>query len=165
MATQNQLAANRRNAQKSTGPSTQEGLAAVRLNGIKHGLTAQNLVLRDESINDFEALFDSIEAEHQPATPTEVAIVRRIDLKDKLEEYSNLSVGASLAVIVHDDTGRANTLDNISRYEGRLELSLDKALRELERLRSMSYKKMQKQSRFAPRAPSAPENQHVELGD
>jgi len=154
MATPNQIAANRRNALKSTGPQTPEGRAAVRLNGIKHGLTAQDLVLPDESIDDFEALFDSIEAEHQPATPTEVAIVRRIaiatwrllrayhvetgffvirriDLKDELEKYTNLTVGASLAIIVHDDTGRSNTLYNISRYEGRLERSLDKALRNL----------------------------------
>src|SRR6266851_5072748 len=32
MATQNQIDANRRNAQKSTGPTTPEGRAAVRLN-------------------------------------------------------------------------------------------------------------------------------------
>src|SRR6266851_2940996 len=78
MATQNQIDANRRNAQKSTGPTTPEGRAAVRLNGLRHGLTASDMVFPGESEADFEALFDSIEAEHQPTTPTEVAIVRRI---------------------------------------------------------------------------------------
>jgi len=86
MATQNQIDANRRNAQKSTGPTTPEGRAAVRLNGLRrcrfnssaNGLTASDLVFPGESEADFEALFDSIEAEHQPTTPTEVAIVRRI---------------------------------------------------------------------------------------
>ncbi len=78
MATQNQIDANRLNAQKSTGPKTPEGRAAVRLNGLRHGLTASDLVFPGESEADFETLFDSIEAEHQPTTPTEVAIVRRI---------------------------------------------------------------------------------------
>ena len=45
MATEKQIAANRLNAQKSTGPKTPEGRAAVRLNGVKHGLTAETLVL------------------------------------------------------------------------------------------------------------------------
>ena len=176
MATQNQIDANRRNAQKSTGPKTPEGRAAVRLNGIKHGLTARALVLEGEKADDFEALFDSIQAEHQPTTPLEVAMVRRIamatwrllrayhieagffvirrlDLQDQLEEYTNLSTGDKLAFIVLDDTRRSNALDNISRYEGRLERSLDKALRELQRSRSVTYKKMQNQSQSAPPAP------------
>jgi len=37
MATQKQIAANRRNALKSTGPRTPAGRAAVRLNALKHG--------------------------------------------------------------------------------------------------------------------------------
>jgi hypothetical protein len=78
MATEKQIQANRRNAQKSTGPKTPEGRAAVRLNGVKHGLTASALTLPDESAAEFEALLDSMQAEHQPTTPTEVALVRRI---------------------------------------------------------------------------------------
>src|SRR5438874_1708307 len=68
MATELQIAANRLNAQKSTGPKTPEGRAAVRLNGVKHGITAQTLVLKGESEEDFTALLDSYEAEHQPRT-------------------------------------------------------------------------------------------------
>jgi hypothetical protein len=40
MASEQQVQANRINAQSTTGPKTPEGRAAVRLNGIKHGLTA-----------------------------------------------------------------------------------------------------------------------------
>ena len=65
-------------AKNSTGPNPPEGRVAVRLNGIKHGLTASDLVLEGENAADFEALFDSIQAEHQPTTPLEVAMVRRI---------------------------------------------------------------------------------------
>ena len=78
MATKAQIAANRKNAQKSTGPKTPEGRNAVRLNGLKHGLASDILVLPGESVSDFEHLLDSLEAEHQPATPTEVILVRQM---------------------------------------------------------------------------------------
>jgi len=45
MASQQQIEANRQNAQKSTGPKTEEGKAAVRLNSVKPGLTASTIVL------------------------------------------------------------------------------------------------------------------------
>jgi hypothetical protein len=38
MATEKQINANRKNAQKSTGPKTAEGKAAVSQNAVKHGL-------------------------------------------------------------------------------------------------------------------------------
>src|ERR1700680_2536992 len=53
MATEKQFEANRQNAQKSTGPKTPEGRAAVRVNGVKHGLTAETIVLKGESEADF----------------------------------------------------------------------------------------------------------------
>src|SRR6266567_123807 len=78
MATERQTAANRENAQKSTGPKTPEGRAAVRLNGVNHGLSAETLVLPGENAADLEALIDSLEAQHQPATPTEEILVRQL---------------------------------------------------------------------------------------
>src|SRR5579863_10162734 len=75
MATEKQTAANCLNAQKSTGPRTPEGRAAVRLNGVTHGLTAKTLVLKGESEDDFKALFESLEAEYEPETPTEETLV------------------------------------------------------------------------------------------
>src|SRR6266851_9564080 len=75
MATEKQFEANRLNAQKSTGPKTPEGRAAVRLNGVTHGLTAETILLKGESEADFTQLFDSLEAEHDPVTPTEETLV------------------------------------------------------------------------------------------
>ena len=49
MATEAQILANRRNAQKSTGPRTREGKAAVSQNAIKHGLLARQAVISSES--------------------------------------------------------------------------------------------------------------------
>ena len=42
-----QLAANRRNAARSTGPKTEEGKEISRRNGLKHGLTGEGAVLTE----------------------------------------------------------------------------------------------------------------------
>ena len=78
MSTDRQIEANRLNAQHSTGPSTPEGRAAVRLNGLKYGLYAETLILPGEDPAEFEALLDRLDAEHQPATPTEEIFVSQI---------------------------------------------------------------------------------------
>src|SRR5712671_6741274 len=80
MASDRQIAANRENAQKSTGPKTPEGRAVVRLNGLKHGLSAETIVVMGEDPADFDALYDSLLAEHQPATPTEEILVRQLTM-------------------------------------------------------------------------------------
>lgn len=49
MATERQLAANRRNAEKSTGPRTQQGKARSRMNALRHGFAAADAGLRDSS--------------------------------------------------------------------------------------------------------------------
>ncbi len=45
MATEKQIAANRRNAQKSTGPKSDAGKAKAKFNALKHGMTADTAVL------------------------------------------------------------------------------------------------------------------------
>ncbi|MGB2610780.1 MAG: hypothetical protein WBC80_17530, partial [Isosphaeraceae bacterium] len=44
MATAAQIEANRRNAQRSTGPKTDEGKDRVRRNAFKHGMTARTIM-------------------------------------------------------------------------------------------------------------------------
>ena len=57
MTSEKQVAANRENAKKSTGPRTAEGKARCSGNAIKHGLTArERVVLKDESSKQFEAM-------------------------------------------------------------------------------------------------------------
>ncbi len=71
MPTEKQLAANRANAQKSTGPRTPEGKARSRWNALKHGLRAADLIpepLRDrESPEEFQALHEALREELAPA--------------------------------------------------------------------------------------------------
>ncbi len=49
MTTEAQVAANRLNAQKSTGPRTPEGKGVVSQNAVKHGLLAREGVLRGKT--------------------------------------------------------------------------------------------------------------------
>ena len=51
MATEKQIAANRRNAALSTGPKTDEGKAQSRANAMTHSLTAVTLMPRDRNIS------------------------------------------------------------------------------------------------------------------
>ena len=71
------IEANRRNAQKSTGPRTSEGKDRVRLNALKHGLTASTAVLPGE---DAEALQSRVEAwrdDLEPRSAMEAYLVER----------------------------------------------------------------------------------------
>ena len=54
MATERQIAANRKNAQKSTGPRTAAGKAASSQNALKHGLSSHRTVILAEDQRDFD---------------------------------------------------------------------------------------------------------------
>ena len=78
MSTQAQILANRRNAQKSTGPHTSEGKAAVSQNAVKHGLLTRQTVLSSESQAEFDLYREQILEELAPATPIESFLAERI---------------------------------------------------------------------------------------
>ena len=62
MATDRQIEANRRNAQKSTGPRTEEGREAVRGNSIRHGL-APTTIMHAPLRHEDPAVFHEMRAE------------------------------------------------------------------------------------------------------
>ena len=78
MTTQSQIAANRRNARKSTGPRTAEGKAAVAKNATKHGLFTRKDVVISENQEDFDALRDEMLAELDPVDTMETLLAERI---------------------------------------------------------------------------------------
>ena len=80
MASPPQIAANRRNAAKSTGPKTAAGKAVVARNALRHGLTAKAVVLFDEKSDDFVAFLRVLHAIYQPADAIEEELVERIVL-------------------------------------------------------------------------------------
>jgi len=78
MATQAQLLANRRNAQKSTGPRTAGGKAKVAKNAVKHGLFARQNVVIPENQADFDVLREDMLAELAPEGVMESLLAARI---------------------------------------------------------------------------------------
>ena len=78
MATEAQTLANRRNAQKSTGPRTSEGKAAVSQNAVKHGLLTRQDVISSECQADFVLYRDRMLGELAPVSPMESMLAERI---------------------------------------------------------------------------------------
>jgi hypothetical protein len=70
-----QLAANRANAQHSTGPTTEAGKEKVSQNRITHGLSGTFRLLGWEDPEQFQDLAKSLYNEHQPATDSERRLV------------------------------------------------------------------------------------------
>ncbi len=78
MSTEAQIIANRRNAQKSTGPHTSEGKAIISQNAVKHGLLAWQDVISSESQADFDLYRQQLLAELDPVSPMESMLAERI---------------------------------------------------------------------------------------
>jgi len=78
MASPKQREANRANARKSTGPTSQAGKARSRLNSRKHGLTATKLVIVGENPDDFDELRVELLEQHDPRSALEFELVERL---------------------------------------------------------------------------------------
>ncbi len=78
MATEAQVNANRANAQKSTGPRTAEGKAAVGQNALKHGLLARAAVLQGEDWEEYNCFHENMIEELYPDGMQERELAERI---------------------------------------------------------------------------------------
>ncbi len=96
--TKAQIAANRRNCQKSTGPHTPQGKDVVSQNALKHGMTANQIVIKSEDQADFDLHRAQILDELAPSTPIEAMLADRIASTSwrlkRAENFQNLSIDA-----------------------------------------------------------------------
>ncbi|HUA20845.1 MAG TPA: hypothetical protein VMB25_18985 [Bryobacteraceae bacterium] len=76
--TLDRTAANRANAQHSTGPRTPVGKRVSSKNALTHGLTAASPVLPSEDRAAYERHIQQFRDEYQPATPTESQLVAEL---------------------------------------------------------------------------------------
>jgi len=80
--TEKQRRANRRNAQKSTGPKTNEGKQMSAQNAVRHGLRTQEIIIDSphlkESREDYDSLLASLIEELKPQTAFQEFLVQRI---------------------------------------------------------------------------------------
>src|SRR5436190_9455848 len=72
------MAANRANAQKSTGPKTAEGKAASKMNAFKHGLLSREVLVSGENAEDLTALHEWFREDLNPVGPREEMLVDQV---------------------------------------------------------------------------------------
>jgi hypothetical protein len=77
MANEAKVAANRKNAKKSTGPKTVEGKATAAKNSWKHGLYALPPVVPGEEAGAYREWVDEWNTHYQPAGPGESVLIER----------------------------------------------------------------------------------------
>jgi hypothetical protein len=162
------------NGAKSHGPVTPEGRAKSSANSRKHGLAAKYALLPDESAAEFQLLFDDYTDQFHPQTGVETELVevmviarwrlrRLLAIETNLfeteisrrgkqidREFTALGEDPRLAWVFQKlaDNGQSITL--LIRYEGAINRSYEKALKQLLLLQSPSLKS---------RAPTPPPSQ------
>jgi hypothetical protein len=157
MATEKQIAANRANAQKSTGPTSIAGKNKTRLNATRDGITGQVITLSEEDLPIFEKLKKEMIDDLAPKTVMEIKLassiawdtwrldrLRAIDTNtfaigtqnpanDVGAAYPELHTALSSALTFEQDQHRFALL---SLYEQRLNRALHKNLATLRSLQA-----------------------------
>ncbi len=78
MSTLSQIAANRANAQHSSGPKSETGKAASCKNNFRFGFTGAFTILESENEAEFDFFVGSLHDEYKPSTATELLLVQKM---------------------------------------------------------------------------------------
>ena len=173
MASDRQIQANRRNAKRSKGPQTKEGKAKSSRNALKHGLTAERMLLDDENAEDFEALCEQLRSELKPVGVREEMCVDRLaETQWRLMRVPGYEVAILKWIKYADDRPvldyefkRSALLDFVLRSDafaklGRHEAHLARQAREiLEQLAALQRERLA--AAAAEAAPNAPNVEQV----
>ena len=150
-----QLESNRRNAQRSPGPTTAAGKARSRQNAWQHGLTAEKILIKGEDVAAFDDLAAEMRKEHQPPPGLEMVLVdrliahewrlRRIPyleaaiLNDRFDEINDILVAFGNArrgkrphkPVASMINSTIDALQRLARYQTSLRNGFDKTLQQL----------------------------------
>ncbi len=133
MATPNQIAANRMNAKKSTGPQSPEGKKKSSMNRLSHGFASSATIIPGEDPDEFKALLDSLIDEFQPATETEQILVEKMATNNWLSQRAFRLQGYAFAEqrLRSEDFSLPKELSLLIRYHSAAERAFHKAHNEL----------------------------------
>jgi len=157
MVSERRIEANRKNAQRSTGPRTQAGRARSSMNALRHGITGQVSIttVEDRAAHDkfVQELIDRL----RPDDPLELQLASLIAedfwrlqriraVENDILALGNFSEAADIDVDhpeVHASLTRAQTFldrskdfERLTLYEQRINRSLEKNRRQLEELQA-----------------------------
>ncbi len=154
------IAANRRNAQLSTGPRTAEGKARVAQNRTTHALTGKgHTILPGEDAAAYDRLLATLMEEHTPYGETEIHQVELLAHNQwKLRRAARLE-NEAFEDSLSPETGRFALTDGVmraARYMASIRRSYTLALAELHRLQSARAKAGQQLSPSSDRNESNP---------
>ena len=143
MATPAQLHANRLNAQRSTGPRSDEGKSASRFNALKYGIEARSLVIPGEDPAELEALALDYHQQFNPVGPLEVYLVQTLVQADWNRcRYTRIEAQVLQLLLAGQDAAAESPVDaftgsaaqQIFRRLAATERSYFRALKELGRI-------------------------------
>jgi len=158
-STPKQAAANRANAQKSTGPRTTAGKAVSRFNALKNGIYAVHQIMFDEKPEDLAELSDEYREHHNPADSDQRFLVnelvhnewrlrriRRVEA-ELWQTASNTFIVKNIEVTLTCTSGDAfatdsSTFERLQRVANSCERAYHRAHKELERLQAQTKAKV-----------------------
>jgi len=131
------LAANRANAQRSSGPKTSEGKEKSKLNAVKHGLTARYFPALIQAGSAESEEFETVRTElydfYQPADAIEELLVEKLAVE--YLRYPRL-VEREQVLCAHNRPYFLDIVNKLARYQTAINHQLFEAMRELERLQT-----------------------------
>ena len=157
MATEQQIAANRLNAQQSTGPKTEAGRNRSRMNALRHGLTGQVTTMTDEDRAAHDVFSNALMKDLAPEGAMETQLAQRIAtdswrlnrisaIEDNLFALGQLQNGGQACPDVpqidaalttaHVFTLESKQLQLLTLYEQRINRSIQKNLAMLQSLQA-----------------------------
>src|SRR5271165_458848 len=133
MATANQFAANKANAQKSTGPRTDEGKAASSKNLLSHGFMSAATVIAGEDPEEFRALLIDFALEFKPETVTEQILIEKMATNQwlSLRAFRLQSIVFLNQSLQKDQFGIPKDLGLLIRYQTTADRAFHRAHNEL----------------------------------
>ena len=131
MATAKQIAANRRNAQRSTGPRTAAGRSVSSRNALRHGLSLhqEKDAATRAAINELAQLIAPDGSDNQKLVDVEEAAAALLDLMRIRKVRNEMLAAMDLATATPDELQRLLAID---RYESRARTRRRRASAKLE---------------------------------
>ncbi len=150
MATEKQLEANRRNAEKSTGPRTAEGKSNSSRNNLRHGLTGQISLLPTEDRDTHDKFCNELIESFTPETPMENQLAQSI-AEDSWRLNRARAIENNIFALGHSHERReaqialadaetflrqAEALNRLTLYEQRINRNLQRNMKLLKELQA-----------------------------